>query len=187
MSSSSIWNCNILKLTPESFPCFPYHNFPIGSYLNTRCFNQVPHVACGCSKDDKLNVLSTVSGVKDYGRPARDTWTVPRFVGAALKINCNVYRFLVCRFCYESESVHPELTWGSSVSSAWAAERLLNALTRDQRRLRVSGNWVLRRLFVPKMEEKKMIEKITREEPNRLYPSSFIWLIISRRKRWTGP
>ena len=59
---------------------------------------------------------------------------------------------------------------------------------REERRLRVFENWVLRRIFVPKRDElTREWRKLHNEELNDLYSSSNIFRVIkSRRMRWTG-
>jgi len=59
---------------------------------------------------------------------------------------------------------------------------------REERRLRVVENRVLRRIFVPKREEvTREWRKLHNEELNDLYCSSNIVRVIkSRRMRWTG-
>jgi hypothetical protein len=59
---------------------------------------------------------------------------------------------------------------------------------REERRLRVSENRVLRRIFGPKREEVTgMWKKLQNEELHDMYFSpSIVWVIKSRRMRWTG-
>ena len=59
---------------------------------------------------------------------------------------------------------------------------------REERRLRVFENWVLRRIFVPKRDElTREWRKLHNEELNDLYSSSNIFRVIkSRRMRWAG-
>ena len=57
---------------------------------------------------------------------------------------------------------------------------------REEQRLRVFGNMVLRRMFGPKrVEVTREWRKIHNEELNALYMSqNIIWVIKSRRMRW---
>jgi hypothetical protein len=59
---------------------------------------------------------------------------------------------------------------------------------REERRMRVSENRMLRRIFGPKRDEiTGEWRKLHNEEPNDLYCSpSIVWVIKSRRKRWAG-
>jgi hypothetical protein len=54
-------------------------------------------------------------------------------------------------------------------------------------RLRVFENRVLRRIFLPKRDEvTREWRKLHNEELNDLYSPSTVWVIKSRRMRWTG-
>jgi hypothetical protein len=59
---------------------------------------------------------------------------------------------------------------------------------REERRLRVFENRVLRKIFGPKEEEVRGVwSKLHNEELNDLYCSpNIVRVIISRRMRWTG-
>ena len=59
---------------------------------------------------------------------------------------------------------------------------------REERRLRVFANRVLRRIFGPKREEvTREWRKLRKEELNDLYCSpSIFWVIKSRRMTWVG-
>jgi hypothetical protein len=58
---------------------------------------------------------------------------------------------------------------------------------REEHRLRVSGNRVLRRIFGPKREEDGSWRKLHNDELHSLYTSSNIVRVIkSRRMRWAG-
>jgi hypothetical protein len=59
---------------------------------------------------------------------------------------------------------------------------------REERRLRVFENRVLRRIFVCKREEVKWeVSKLHKEELNKIYCSTNIIRVIeSRRMRWAG-
>jgi hypothetical protein len=57
---------------------------------------------------------------------------------------------------------------------------------REERRLRVFENRVLRRIFGPKTDEVTgKWRKLHNEELNDLYSPNIVWVIKSRRKRWT--
>jgi hypothetical protein len=58
---------------------------------------------------------------------------------------------------------------------------------REEHRLRVSENRVLRRIFGPKREEDGLWRKLHNDELNSLYSSpNIVRVIKSRRMRWTG-
>jgi len=59
---------------------------------------------------------------------------------------------------------------------------------REERRLRVSENSALRRIFGPKREEvRRELRKLHNEDLNDLYSSpSIVRVIKSRRMRWAG-
>jgi len=58
---------------------------------------------------------------------------------------------------------------------------------REDHRLRVFENRVLRRIFGPKREEMTELRKLHNEELSDLYCSpNIVWVIISRRKRRVG-
>jgi hypothetical protein len=58
---------------------------------------------------------------------------------------------------------------------------------REEHRLRVSENGVLRRMFGPKREEDGSWRKLHNDEFHNLYSSSYIVKVIkSRRMRWAG-
>jgi len=61
-------------------------------------------------------------------------------------------------------------------------------ISREERRLRVFENWVLRRVFWPKRDEVTgEWRKLHNEELNDLYcPPNIVRLIKSRRMRWAG-
>jgi hypothetical protein len=59
---------------------------------------------------------------------------------------------------------------------------------REERRLRVSENRALRRIFVPKRGEGTVEwRKLHNEELNDIYSPTIARVIISRRMRWAGP
>jgi len=60
--------------------------------------------------------------------------------------------------------------------------------SREERRLRVLENRVLRRIFGPKGDEAtKEWRKLYNEELNDLYSApNIVWMIKSRRMRWAG-
>jgi hypothetical protein len=58
---------------------------------------------------------------------------------------------------------------------------------KEEHRLRVFENRVLRRIFGPKKDEVTgECGKLHNEELNDLYSSSNVWMIKSRRMRWVG-
>jgi hypothetical protein len=58
---------------------------------------------------------------------------------------------------------------------------------REEHRLRVSENRVLRKIFVPKSEEDVSQSKLHNDELHSLYSSpNIVRVIKSRRMRWTG-
>jgi hypothetical protein len=59
---------------------------------------------------------------------------------------------------------------------------------REERRLRVFENWMLRRIFGPKRDDVRgEWRNLHNEELNDLYSSpTIVRLIKSRRMRWTG-
>jgi hypothetical protein len=59
---------------------------------------------------------------------------------------------------------------------------------REERRLRVFGNKVLRRIFGPRRDEVTGDwRRLHNEELNVLYSSvNIVWVIKSRRMRWAG-
>jgi hypothetical protein len=58
---------------------------------------------------------------------------------------------------------------------------------REEHRLRVSENTVLRRIFGPKMEEDRSWRKLHNDELHSLYSSpNIVRAIKSRRMRWVG-
>jgi hypothetical protein len=58
---------------------------------------------------------------------------------------------------------------------------------REEHRLRVFENRVLRRIFGPKREEDRSWEKLHNDELQNLYSSpNIVRVIKSRRMRWTG-
>jgi len=59
---------------------------------------------------------------------------------------------------------------------------------REERKLRVFENMVLRRIFEPRRDEVTgEWRRLLNEELNDLYSSpNFVWVIQSRRMRWTG-
>jgi hypothetical protein len=58
---------------------------------------------------------------------------------------------------------------------------------REEHRLRVSENTVLRRIFGPKREEDGSLTKLHNDELHSLYfPPNIVRVIKSRRGRWAG-
>jgi hypothetical protein len=58
---------------------------------------------------------------------------------------------------------------------------------REEHRLRVFGNRVLRRIFGPKRDENRSWRKLHNDELHNLYSSLNIVMVIkSRRMRWVG-
>jgi hypothetical protein len=58
---------------------------------------------------------------------------------------------------------------------------------REEHRLRVFENRVLRKIFGPKREEDKSWRKLHNDELHRLYSSpNIVRVIKSRRMRWVG-
>jgi hypothetical protein len=58
---------------------------------------------------------------------------------------------------------------------------------REERRLRVFENKVLRRIFGPRRDEVTGDwRRVHNEELNDLYSSNIVWVIKSRRMRWAG-
>jgi len=59
---------------------------------------------------------------------------------------------------------------------------------RDERRLRVSENWVLRRIFGPRRDEVTgECRELNNEEINDMYCSpNIVWVIKSRNMRWAA-
>ena len=58
---------------------------------------------------------------------------------------------------------------------------------REECRLRVFENWVLRRIFGPKRDEVTgEWRRLHNEEHNDLYTSPNIWVIKPRRMTWAG-
>jgi hypothetical protein len=58
---------------------------------------------------------------------------------------------------------------------------------REEHRLRVFENRVLRKIFGPKREEDGSCRKLHNDELHSLYfPSNIVTVIISRRMRWEG-
>jgi hypothetical protein len=58
---------------------------------------------------------------------------------------------------------------------------------REEHRLRVSENRVLRRIFGPKRDEDGSLRKLHNDELHSLYSSpNIVEVIISRRMRWVG-
>jgi hypothetical protein len=58
---------------------------------------------------------------------------------------------------------------------------------REEHRLRVFGNRVLRRIFGPKREEDGSWRKLHNDELQSLYSlPNTVWVIKSRRMRWAG-
>jgi hypothetical protein len=58
---------------------------------------------------------------------------------------------------------------------------------REEHKLRVFENRVLRRIFGPKSEEDRSRRKLHNDELHSLYSSlNIVWVIKSRRMRWAG-
>ena len=58
---------------------------------------------------------------------------------------------------------------------------------REERRLRVFENRILRRIFVPKWDANDEWRRFHNEELHRWYRSpNIVWVIKSRRLRWAG-
>jgi hypothetical protein len=57
---------------------------------------------------------------------------------------------------------------------------------REERRLRLFENRVLRRIFGPKRDEVMEWRKLPNEKFNVLYFPPNIWVIKSKRMRWAG-
>jgi hypothetical protein len=58
---------------------------------------------------------------------------------------------------------------------------------REEHRLRVFENKVLRKIFGPKREEDGSWRKLHNDELHNLYSSpNIVWVIKSRRMRWAG-
>jgi hypothetical protein len=58
---------------------------------------------------------------------------------------------------------------------------------REEHRLRVSENWVLRRIFGPKREKDRSCTKVHNDELHSLYSSpNIVRVIKSRRMKWAG-
>jgi hypothetical protein len=57
---------------------------------------------------------------------------------------------------------------------------------REEHRLRVFENRVLRRIFGPKREEDGSWRKLNNDELHNLYSSNIVRVIKSRRMRWEG-
>jgi hypothetical protein len=64
----------------------------------------------------------------------------------------------------------------------------LSLTLREERKLRVFENKVLRRIFGPSKDEVTGdLKRLHNEELNDLYSSpNIVWVIKSRRKRWPG-
>ena len=62
-----------------------------------------------------------------------------------------------------------------------------SVILREERRLKVLENGVLRRIFVSKRDEvKRDLRQLRSEELNDLYSPSIVRVIISRRIKWAG-
>ena len=62
-----------------------------------------------------------------------------------------------------------------------------SVILREERRLKVLENRVLRRIFVSKRDEvKRDLRQLRSEELNDLYSPSIVRVIISRRIKWAG-
>jgi hypothetical protein len=58
---------------------------------------------------------------------------------------------------------------------------------REEHRLRVSENRVLRKIFGPEREEDELWRKLHNDELHSLYSSpNIVWVIKSRRMMWAG-
>ena len=64
----------------------------------------------------------------------------------------------------------------------------LSVTSRDERRLKVFGNTVLRKIFGPKRDKWRELRKLHKtKEPDDLYSSpNIVWVIKSRRMRWVA-